>query len=274
VLSVAQARGQEDGMYVIAGASGRTGARVAEALLAERRPVRVLVRSAAQAEAWRERGAQARVLALEDSEALSAALSEARGLYALIPDQAPDRTAIVDAVVNAVRARAVPHVVLLSAAPAALASGNGPCAILHQAERRLREVTALCALRPCTFQESVGTRDGQYLHFFGAHRVPLVATRDVAALAVRCLLEPKSETVDLVGPSYDGVEIARALGARRVDVPAHEQVSALMQAGLPASMARSIAELYACLGTLTPRGDRLVAGGTTLEQTVHEARRG
>ncbi|HEX5661567.1 MAG TPA: NAD(P)H-binding protein, partial [Polyangiales bacterium] len=104
-------------MYVIAGASGRTGARVAEALLAERLPVRVLVRDAAQAETWRGRGAEARVLALEDGEALREALIGARAFYALVPDQASDRMAVVDALVDTSRT----HVVLLSAAPAALA---------------------------------------------------------------------------------------------------------------------------------------------------------
>lgn len=255
-------------MYVVAGASGRTGSRVAEALLAERLPVRVWVR--AELESWRARGADARNVELEDSAAVVAAARGARALYALVPDQARDRRAIVDALAAA--ARVVPHVVLLSAAPAALASHNGPCALLHQAELRLRELTKLCALRPCTFQESVRAHEGVYQHFFGARRVPLVATRDVAALAVRCLLEPREETVDLVGPEYDGSEIAAALAARLVDVPPHQHVAALMQSGLPAPTAQSVAELYACLGRLTPCGDRLLAGATTLAETLRAGR--
>jgi uncharacterized protein YbjT (DUF2867 family) len=256
-------------MYVIAGASGRTGARVAEALLAERMPVRVLVRDVAQAEAWRQRGAEARVLALQDAAALREAMSGATALYALVPDQARDRKAIVDALVASVRV----HVVLLSAAPAALASGNGPCAVLHEAERRLREVTSVCTLRPCMFQESVSAYDGAYYHFFGAHRLPLVATRDVAAYAVRSLLAAEAEIVDIVGPVYGGSEVAAALDARLIEVPPEEQVRTLMQFGLPVQMAQAIAELYACLARVTPAGDRLVAGATTLEQTIHEARR-
>ncbi|MET0342746.1 MAG: NmrA family NAD(P)-binding protein [Polyangiales bacterium] len=254
-------------MYVIAGASGRTGKKVAETLLAQGQRVRVLVRG--DADAWRARGAEAVVVALEDGQALREAVAGARGLYALIPDQAPDRAAIVDAMV--VAARAVPHVVLLSALPAARASGNGPCAVLHEAERRLREVTALCALRPCTFQETVSARDGTYLHFFGAAPVPLVATRDVAAAAVHCLREPRTEIVDLIGPSYTGAELAEALGARLIEVPAHARLNVLMQA-MPAPMAHAVAELYACLGSVSPAGDRLIAGSTSFVQTLCEGR--
>lgn len=228
-------------MYVIAGASGRTGSKVAEALLAERAPVRVLVRSEAQVQAWRARGAEARVLALEDVDALRDALVGAHAFFALVPDRTPNRSAIVDALVAAART----HVVLLSAA-----ADVGPCALLREAERRLREVTSLCALRPCMFQESVPLQEGVYANFFGAHRVPLIATRDVAMHAVRCLRTPRSEIVDLVGPIYSGAEIAAALQARLV-----ESVPAVFP------------ELFARLPHVTPHGDRLVAGATSLEQT-------
>ncbi|HEX5660812.1 MAG TPA: hypothetical protein VFX59_26645, partial [Polyangiales bacterium] len=151
--------------------------------------------------------------------------------------------------------------------------GNGPCAVLHDAERRLREVTSLCVLRPCMFQESVRNHGGKYFHFFGAHRLPMIATRDVAAHAVRCLLSPRVEVVDLVGPAYGGAEIATALNARLIEVPLEQHTQTLIECGLPAPLASSIAELYACLPHVAPRGDRLVAGATTLPQTVHDARR-
>jgi uncharacterized protein YbjT (DUF2867 family) len=197
---------------------------------------------------------------LEDAEALRAALIGATALYALIPDQAPDRRAIVEALATSVRT----HVVLLSAQ-----ASCGPAAILREAERRLREVSSLCALRPCMFQESVSAYEGSYYHFFGPHRVPMVATRDVAAHAVRCLLAPQAEIVDIVGPVYSGGEVAAALDARLVDIAPAEHVRVLAQFGLPAGLA----ELFACLPHVKPEGDRLVAGATTLEQTIHEARR-
>jgi uncharacterized protein YbjT (DUF2867 family) len=191
---------------------------------------------------------------------LRAALVGATALYALIPDQAPDRRAIVEALATSVRT----HVVLLSAQ-----ASSGPAALLREAERRLREVSSLCALRPCMFQESVSAYEGSYFHFFGSHRIPMVATRDVAAHAVRCLLAPRSEIVDIVGPVYSGRDVAAALEARLVDLPPEEHVRVLTQFGQPAELA----DLFACLPHMKPEGDRLVAGATTLEQTLHEARR-
>ena len=61
-------------MFVIAGASGNTGKAAAEALLAQKKSVRVIVRDASAAEAWRARGAEAAVADLDDVAALTSAL--------------------------------------------------------------------------------------------------------------------------------------------------------------------------------------------------------
>ncbi len=280
-------------MFVVAGASGRTGKVVASALLAERRVVRVLVRDGAAGEAWRARGAQVQLGSLDDEVALQRALEGAEALYALVPEDLSARELralrrrIVDALAAAVRGSAVSHVVLLSADAAVLPEGNGPARELHYAENALRAAASrLTALRASYFQENVSSvwalaaREGIYPNFLPSAdlAISMIATRDVAQRAVRALLEPPSESeiVDLVGPMYSAREAAERLGAvlgkplHVVDIPAREHAAAFMRAGAPPEFAASLAELYACLATrrVQPAGDRMLAGTTTLEETL------
>src|SRR6185436_3430438 len=104
-------------MFVVSGVTGNTGRVVAEALLEQGQPIRVLVRDAAKAAAWKERGAEVAVASLEDPGALGRALSAAKGWFAILPEDPrveafhAHRHAMVDAMVQAVRASAVEHVV-------------------------------------------------------------------------------------------------------------------------------------------------------------------
>ncbi|MBK7535553.1 MAG: NAD(P)H-binding protein [Myxococcales bacterium] len=72
-------------MFTIAGATGNTGAVVATTLLAAKAPVRVIVRDAAKATAWRERGAEIAVADVSDLASLTAALRGSKGAYLLVP---------------------------------------------------------------------------------------------------------------------------------------------------------------------------------------------
>jgi NADPH:quinone reductase-like Zn-dependent oxidoreductase len=53
-------------MLVVLGATGHTGAVVAETLLARKQPVRVVVRSADKGAAWAAKGAEVAVASLDD----------------------------------------------------------------------------------------------------------------------------------------------------------------------------------------------------------------
>src|ERR1700733_11448616 len=72
-------------MFAVAGVSGHTGKVVAEALLAQNKPVRVIVRDAAKGEAWKKRGAEVAVADLDDADGLTKAPPGARPAYLLIP---------------------------------------------------------------------------------------------------------------------------------------------------------------------------------------------
>lgn len=79
-------------MFVIAGATGQVGSRVAENLLAAGLPVRVLVREAAKGESWRARGAEVAVANLTNAASLAGAL---RGRTARSCSIRPSTTAMI-----------------------------------------------------------------------------------------------------------------------------------------------------------------------------------
>jgi uncharacterized protein YbjT (DUF2867 family) len=106
----------------------------------------------------------------------------------------------------------------------------------------------------------------------------MIATADIGALAAESLMSPpaKSEFVDLLGPSYSYRQVAEKLGAalgktlKVVDIPPAGHLDALKQAGLSQTLAEAFAEMYRgfASGKITPKGDRLVQGHTTLDETI------
>lgn len=240
-------------MFVISGTTGRTGRVVAETL--------------------RARGVRVRALdaRLDDRSALTRALTGATGFYVLLPEDpgAADvhgpRRRMADAMAAAVRASGVPHVVFLSAIAASLADGNGPASDLHHAERALADSGArVSTLRSAFFQENVlaalapARQGGIYPSLVPADVVvPTTATRDVGAVAARCLLDPpaRSEVIDLVGPLYSTRDMAAALSTALglpltvVEIPPAAHVEAFTAAGLSPAFAAAVAELHACLAT-------------------------
>ena len=68
-------------MFVVAGATGKTGSVVAATLLERKQSVRVIVRTSEQGAAWKAKGADVAVASLEDAEALAGALKGATSGY-------------------------------------------------------------------------------------------------------------------------------------------------------------------------------------------------
>lgn len=280
-------------MYVVAGATGHVGSVVASALLAKGEKVKVVVRDPQKGVAWSQKGAEVAVAKLDDAAAMTAALKGAKGAFLLVPPsyEAPDfygaQRATAAALGEAVKAAGVPHVVLLSSVGADLDAGNGPIKGLFHAEAALRASgTKLTAIRAGYFQENLAgnlapAKDAGIFPNFtpdADYPMPMIATKDIGELATKALLEPAAagEIVDLHGPAYSTRQAAEKLGAALgktlavVDVPAEAHVATLVQAGLPQGIAEAYAEMYAgfASGRITPKGDRLVQGTTTLDETI------
>jgi uncharacterized protein YbjT (DUF2867 family) len=280
-------------MIVVAGVTGHVGSVAADSLLAKGQKIKVLVRNADKGESWSKKGAEVAVGTLEDQASLTGALRGASAFFTLLPPnyQAADffvsQRVTSDSIAGAVKASGVPYVVLLSSVGADLASGNGPIKGIHHLENALRATgVKMTALRAASFQENVGNflgaakNAGIYPNFVPSadYPVPMIATKDIAAFVVKSLLSPpaKSEVVDLTGPSYSSRQVAEKLGAalgkpvKVVDVPQAGYVGALMQAGMPQSLAEIMAEMYVGFGSgaIQPKGDRIEQGQTTIDEVI------
>ena len=72
-------------MYVILGASGKTGGCAAAALIDMGKPVRVVVRSVEKGAVWKARGADVAVADVDDASALAQVLRGGDGAYIIVP---------------------------------------------------------------------------------------------------------------------------------------------------------------------------------------------
>ena len=249
-------------MYVVAGVTGNTGKVVAETLLAQKKPVRALVRDEAKGAEWKKRGAEVVVAELDDAAALGRALAGATGAYLLLPAQYGSTNARVDgatrtrAIVRAIESSGVAHVVFLSAIGAQHTSGTGPVGPLHDAEVALSGVkAAVTSVRGAQFMENwrlslSALAEGVLPTFLATGRaIPFVATADAGTISARALLEGGKghSVIELAGPrEYTPEDVAAALSritGKAVTAqqgPAEAMVPTLIGAGLN----RHWAELY------------------------------
>lgn len=275
-------------MFVVAGVSGRSGAVVAEQLLAAGKKVRVLVRAAEKGAPWSAKGAEVAIVkSLDDAAALTEALRvgtrPAEGVYLLSPpdpqaeDFRAERRVTFEAIAKAIDDSGVGHVVLLSSIGAQHEAGTGPIATLHDAEARLAKTKAkLTFVRAGYFLENfdataAATKAGKLPSFLPADlRFPVVTTRDIGVVAAKALLEgPPAKDVDVIelaGPRDLTTREIAAIFAKKVghDVAVEEHpldavVPTFTSFGLSAHIAGLYAEMY----------DGIRKGKVTFEGGVH-----
>ncbi|HEU0204962.1 MAG TPA: NAD(P)H-binding protein [Burkholderiaceae bacterium] len=277
-------------MITVMGATGHTGRQIVEILLGAGEPVRALARTESKLAPLARAGAEALAGDAADTTFLARAFRGARAVYTLLPTDraAPDYRAEQDrqgeAIVGAVRASGVRYVVALSSVGADLSEGTGVIAGLHAQEERLRELadTNVLLLRPVSFFENfydmlpLIKQEGIIVDSVAPTlAVPMVATRDVAAVAAQALRRRDWTGVavrELLGPgdlSY--AEATRILGEgigkpdlAYVPLPYGEMVRALTEAGLSASFATLYVAMTRAFndGRVKPHGGRSAANTT------------
>jgi uncharacterized protein YbjT (DUF2867 family) len=258
-------------MFAIAGVSGHTGRVAADKLLAEKKPVRVIVRDAAKGEEWKKRGAEVAIAGLDQVDALSKALRGATGAYLLLPPQMGSTDARGDnakrtrGYVRAIEASGIGHVVLLSSVGAQHPDGTGPIGSVHDAEVALKACHAnVTALRAPYFLENWGGSlyalgQGVLPTFLTAGRsIPMIATEDIGKTVARLLVEGGKghSTVELSGPrDYTPNDIAAALTritgktVTAQEGPEAAIVPAMMGAGMNAHWAGLFQEMIHGINT-------------------------
>lgn len=290
-------------MFVIVGPTGHTGGAAAEALLAQKKNVRVVVRSADKGRAWQGRGAEVAVASVEDTAALTTALRGAQGAYLLIP---PDFGAedvlgrarrIVDAFVGAITGSGIPHVVFLSSVGGQLAEGSGIVKSTHIGEEKLRRLPlAVTFLRAGYFIENwggllpVAAEKGILPTALTLDRkVPMVATKDIGGVAASALLDPPSagakKIIELAGPEdLSPHDVAAAMSkvlAKPINAVAISLVDlkgAFRGMGASADTAEKYAELEDGFNrghvTWERQGATFVRGKTDIDTVLRGLRRG
>jgi uncharacterized protein YbjT (DUF2867 family) len=287
-------------MYVITGATGKTGGVTAEKLLAKGEKVRVVGRDAKRLERFTQKGAEAFVADLTDAGAIEKAFSGAKAVYAMIPPNmsAPDVLAymerVADALAAATKKSGVTHVVALSSIGADKSEKVGPVIGLHNLEKKLEAIAGLNVvfLRAGYFMENMLPQVG-LIQSLGMMAGPLrpdlaltmIATRDIGAAAADLLSK-----LDFVGK-----QPRELLGARDVtyaevtkgigiaigkpdlaykQLPAEQLKPALTQMGMSPNMADLLLEMSDSLNSgymkaREPRSPRNTTP-TTIETFVAE----
>lgn len=256
-------------MFVITGATGNTGSKISEALLAQGKMVRAIARTREKLAVLEKKGAEIAVGGLEDSAFLAKAFAGAEAVYVLIPPSltTPDLGAYQDrigeTIVGALEESRVKRVVHLSSQGAHLPSGNGPVAGLYRQERRLNALPGIHVLhlRPGYFMENHLANIGMIksMGILGGSlkpdvKVAQIATRDIAEHAVKRLLKSdfQGQSVqDLLGPRDISMQevtavLGKAIGKPElpyVQFPEEDALKGMMGAGLSRSMAESYVEM-------------------------------
>jgi uncharacterized protein YbjT (DUF2867 family) len=281
-------------MFVITGATGKTGSIAAKTLLAAGKKVRAVARDASKAADLKALGAEVFVADLTDQAALERAVTGAEGVYFLSPpDMAAtnfvrDRQALTEKQIATFARAKVPHVVLLSSVAAHHADGNGPIRTLHIVEQQLRRAGVPSTfVRASYFAENWGAvvqpvkQDGVLPSFIGLDRpTAMVSTPDIGKTAARALLDgPRGyRVIELAGPTDPtpkevAATFAKILGrpVNAVAAPIAAVVPTFTSFGISENIASLYQEMYEGLQSghvVAAQGGEHVRGTTTLEETL------
>ncbi len=256
-------------MFVISGATGNTGSIVAQTLIDQGQPVRVIVRSEEKGEPWKAKGAEVAVAEIMDTEAMTQALQGASGAYFLLPpdlmndDFLGDSLKRADAIVAAAKAARLPHAVILSSIGAQHSDKVGPISTIGHMERLFVAANIpLTAVRPAYFLENIKDlmlvvlQDGVYPSMIQPldFKIDMVATKDIGLTVADALINPPTiqhRVIELKGAEqYSAQDIAAALSKSLgrhitpVPVPQEAWVDTFKQSGLSLQSAETMAEMH------------------------------
>jgi NAD(P)H dehydrogenase (quinone) len=189
-------------MFVITGITGRVGGQVASSLLAQGHKIRAVVRTAAKGEEWSAKGCEVSIANLDDATALTEAFRGAEGVFLMTPPNYdpepgfPDTERNAAAIREAIEAALPEKVVFLSTVGAHVAEFN----LLNNSsmtEAMLRTISVPVAfVRAAWFMENASwdvesAKTGVVKSFLQPldHKIPMIATQDIAQSVVELLGE-------------------------------------------------------------------------------------
>lgn len=256
-------------MFVVSGATGNTGSIVAQTLINQGQPVRVIVRSEEKGEPWKTKGAEVAVAEITDTDAMTKALQGASGAFFLLPPDLTNEDFLgeslkrANAIVAAAKAARLPHAVILSSVGAQHLSRVGPISTIGHLERLFVAANIpLSAVRPGYFLENIKDlmpavlQDGVYPSMIQPldFKIDMVATTDIGWTVADVLINPPSiqhRVIELKGAEqYSAEDIAAALSnsldrqITPVAVPQEAWIETFKQSGLSRQSAETMAEMH------------------------------
>lgn len=256
-------------MFVVSGATGNTGSIVAQTLINQGQPVRVIVRSEEKGEPWKTKGAEVAVAEITDTDAMAKALQGASGAFFLLPPDLTNEDFLgeslkrANAIVAAAKAARLPHAVILSSVGAQHLSRVGPISTIGHLERLFVAANIpLSAVRPGYFLENIKDlmpavlQDGVYPSMIQPldFKIDMVATTDIGWTVADVLINPPSiqhRVIELKGAEqYSAEDIAAALSnsldrqITPVAVPQEAWIETFKQSGLSRQSAETMAEMH------------------------------
>ncbi len=224
----------------VMGATGHTGGVIARRLLARGHSVRAMGRSGERLKPLRQLGAQVQLGNCADTDYLTTAFQGADAAYVMMPFD-PAAAGFTElqrtqgqAIVSALRAAQVPHVVALSSLGADQPAGTGVINSLHEQEQRLRTLqhSHVLMLRPGAFFEGLfnllpGVKYGGCLAdaLLPELPIPMIATGDIADVAATALDQRQftgHSVRELLGPKDVTHQELAAFVGQLIDQPALE----------------------------------------------------
>lgn len=256
-------------IYTLTGASGNIGNRLAQQLLAAGHTVNVIGRDASRLDKLVKQGAQAQIGELNDAEFLTRAFTGSDAVFALLPPLYDSEDIYAahalnrQAVISALKASQVKHIVALSSVGADQPEGTGVVQTLYHFEQELAALkdAHIKILRPSFFLENLFSQLPVIQHagivatsIAPDQAIPMIATQDIAAAAAEELLalnfSGHSVRYLLGAGDYTYPEIAEKLSKALdkaqlpyVQIPYGDEVDAISQAGLSRSAAQSLSDL-------------------------------
>lgn len=285
-------------MIVVTCATGRTGRRVTELLLAKGEKVRVVGRDTIKLAPLVQLGAEPFVGNVEDVDSMTRGFDGASSVYLVLPedmsqqDLRAHQERVSDSYAAAVSKAHVQFVVNVSSIGAQHATNTGPIVGLHNQQQKLDQVAGLNVLhlRAAYFMEnlfmSVAPLRAMGMLPGGLRadaRMPWIATQDIGACAATRLAARDfsgSSIQELHGQRDISMKEAASVVGNSIGKPNLEYVQmpstmlepALLQMGLPKKTAELIIEMWhgANAGLIVPQEKRsaLNTTPTTLEWFV------
>jgi len=241
-------------MYLVTGATGNVGSKIAEGLLDQGKKVRLFLRNPEKCQPLATRG-EVSVGDFMKQETFKSALDGIKAVFLM--NRGPDQNSFAK-FVEAARESGVEKIVFLStlaAADPSLTIGK-----MHKQQEDIIRASGMTAklLRPGGFMSNtfgwIGSikAEGRVYNAMGAGRFAPVAPEDIAAVGVRALTQELTDEVfNLSGDELTTVAeqvgiLSDVIGKRLecIDLSEEEAVQAMAKGGLPQFLATAVVESF------------------------------